>query len=283
MHAQKANYPVVFMAKRLKVSVSGYYRACAAKRSAHTQRDEVLLEHIKSIFAEHKGRYGSPRVHQVLLSRGERTSQKRVMRLMRQEGLRSRVRQTRVKTTQSDVSHRKAANVLARDFSAEAPNQKWLGDITYLPTRQGWLYLAVLLDAFSRKVIGYAMSSRIDTQLTLDALNMACQERGLPKGLIHHTDRGSQYTATVYQERLATCTVSMSRKGNCWDNAVSESFFATLKKEALPESIFQTRELARLAIFEYIHTYYNQVRMHSVLGYQAPNQFEHNYARLRAA
>lgn len=272
------DYPVRWMCRRLEVSSSGYYDWRGREPSAHALRDTQLSESIREVFGEHQARYGAPRVCRQLKEQGMLTSQKRVARLMKEQQLCAVVRKKRPKTTQTDSSHPKAANHLARDFCARTPNQKWVGDITYVPTHQGWLFLAVLLDLFSRKVIGYQMSSRIDTQLALDALKTAIEARGLPEGLVHHSDRGCQYTSASYQARLAGCTISMSRKGNCWDNAVAESFFATLEKELLMKREFQTKEEANIAIFEYIEIYYNKKRMHSSIDYHTPTAFEARHA-----
>lgn len=284
MFKEKANYALSWMAPRLGVSVSGYYRYLYSKPSVRRLDEQKLSMRIKAIFCEHKGRYGSPRITYELKKQGKSISVKRTARLMREQGLVAvSAAKRRPKTTLSNSKHPKADNVLARDFTAVCPNEKWAGDITYIRTTEGWLYLAVLLDVFSRKVIGYQMGTRVDTDLALGALQSAIEQRGLKDGLIHHTDRGSTYTAHRYQNRLDGCIISMSRKGNCWDNAISESFFATLEKELLMQNKPQNTEATIAMVFEYIQIYYNTKRMHSSIGYQTPQQCEDNfYADLAA-
>ncbi|MFP2962870.1 IS3 family transposase, partial [Myxococcus sp. 1LA] len=223
-----------------------------------------------------RGTYGSPRVHAELRAKGRRVSRKRVARLMGQQGLAARRTRRFVHTTDSRHTQPVASNVLARDFSADAPNRTWVTDITYVWTRQGWLYLAVVLDLFSRLVVGWAMGEFIDRHLVLGALDMALKRRRPPRGLLHHSDRGSQYSSEDYQRALASRGIecSMSRKGNCWDNAVAESFFSTLKMELVHDADFATRDQARAALFEYIEVFYNRQRRHSTLGYVSPVEYE---------
>jgi len=283
--AEKASYPVTWMCRHLEVSKSGYFAWLGRGPSRRAQRDEALTSKVKSIFKEHRGRYGSRRVHEELKTQGERVGRKRVERLMRASGLVAHGKRRFKKTTDSAHSFPVAPNVLARNFKAERPGQTWAGDITYIWTAEGWLYLAVLLDLFSRKVVGWAMSDRITKKLALDALRMAIAQRGAPSGLTHHSDRGSQYASNDYRKMLDAHGIvpSMSRKGDCWDNAVSESFFASLEKELLMDEFFHRRDEARRAVFEYIEAYYNRRRLHSTLGYVAPVEFERRFALRGAA
>jgi len=243
----------------------------------HAQADERLELEIAAIHAESRQRYGSPRIHAELVDRGCRTSRKQVARLMRAHGLAARRRRRFCVTTQSRHPFPIAPNVLARQFERAHPDQAWVTDITYIPTGEGWLYLAVILDLCSRFAVGWAMSARITDELTLDALGMALARRRPPQGLLHHSDRGSQYASGNYQQLLAHHGIvcSMSRRGNCWDNAVAESFFATLKVELVRDATWETRATARTELFEYIEQFYNGQRRHSALGYLSPRAFEH--------
>jgi len=236
----------------------------------------MLLSEIREIHSEHKGRYGSIRVHRELQERGRKVGRNRVARIMRQEGLIGRTPRRFRKTTDSRHHHRIAPNLLSRDFTADEPNLAWVGDITYIPTLDGWLYLAVLLDLFSRRVVGWSMSDRIDTELALSALQMACEQRRPAPGLIHHTDRDCRYASDDYQAELRDREMvpSMSGKGDCWDNAVAESFFATLEKELFGERKLKSRARTREEIANYIESYYNNVRRHSYINYVSPLEFE---------
>jgi putative transposase len=276
VHAERASYPIAFSCRVLGVSRSGYYRWAVAEPSKRAQDDVKLSAEVREIHREHKGRYGSPRVHSELRARGRRVGRKRVARLMRQEGLRGHTPRRFRKTTDSRHRHRIAPNLLARDFSADAPNQVWVGDITYVPTRDGWLYLAVLLDLFSRRAVGWSMSDRLDTELALNALQMAQKRRSVPAGLIHHTDRDCRYASDDYQAALRDTGIvpSMSGKADCWDNAVAESFFATLEKEQLSTVPLKSRRETRMEVADYIERYYNDVRRHSYLDYASPLEFE---------
>lgn len=275
---EKAHFPVTVLCEVLGVRRSSFYAWRARPASPRADADAALADTIASVHADSRGTYGSPRVHAELKARGVRVGKKRVARLMRAGGLAARRRRRFTpKTTDSNHTQPIAPNVLARDFSRPTPNQAWVGDIMYIPTGEGWLYLAVLLDLHSRRVVGWAMSERIDRHLVLGALSMAVVNRGVPTGeLVHHSDRGSQYASEDYRQALAAygCTASMSRKGNCWDNAVSESFFSTLKMELVHAADFATRQAARTAVFEYIEVFYNRQRRHSTLGYMSPLQFE---------
>jgi transposase InsO family protein len=231
---------------------------------------------VAAIHAESRGRYGSPRVHAELHQRGQRIARKRVARLMRTAGLRARVRRRFRCTTDSKHAMAIKGNLLARRFAVSTPNAGWVSDITYLWTLQGWLYLAVVLDLFSRRVVGWSLSERLERGLALDALGMALKGRQPAGAMLHHSDRGSQYASHEYQQLLAAHGIlsSMSRSGNCWDNAVAESFFATLKIELVYQTQWRTRQEARSALFEYIELFYNRQRRHSTLGYLSPSEFE---------
>jgi putative transposase len=274
--AQKAHFPVEFMCEQLEVSRSGFYAWRERPESARQQEDTQLAAEVAQAHRDSRGTYGSPRVHAELQAQGRKVSRKRVARLMGEQKLAARRRRRSVRTTDSHHRHPVAANILERDFSPGKPNCTWATDITYVWTGEGWLYLAVVLDLFSRRVVGWAMSEHIDTPLVLGALEMALQGRLPPKGLIHHSDRGSQYASGEYQRALSSRGIhcSMSRKGNCWDNAVAESFFSSLKMELVYLMDFSTRHQARSAIFEYIEVFYNRRRRHSSLGYVSPLEYE---------
>jgi putative transposase len=278
IHAERANIPVARACRVLGVSTSGYYRWVHAKPSVRAVDDEVLAAEVKEVFHKHRGRYGAPRVRCALNRRGARPSKKRVARVMRNLGLRGHTPRRFRKTTDSRHTRRIAPNLLARDFSVPEPNQVLAGDITYISTTDGWLYLAVLMDLYSRRVVGWAMSDRIDTELGLAALRMAASTRALKPGWVHHTDRDCRYGSDDYLAALEQLQArpSMSRKGDCWDNAVAESFFATLEKELLALQSLQSRSQTRRLVADYIENYYNLVRLHSYLGYVSPIEFETN-------
>jgi transposase InsO family protein len=267
---------VALMCRVLQVSRSGYYAWCKRPPAPRILKDQTLALEVAAIHAESRGRYGSPRVHAELRERGQRTGRKRVARLMRSAGLCARERRRFRCTTDSAHGMTITGNLLERRFAVAAPNSGWVTDITYLWTFEGWLYLAVILDLFSRRVVGWAVSERLDRAVALDALQMALTDRQPPQGLLHHSDRGSQYASHQYQQLLAAhgALSSMSRKGNCWDNAVAESFFASLKLELAHPSHWRTRTQARSDVFEYIELFYNRQRRHSTLGYLSPNEFE---------
>lgn len=263
----------------LGVSVSGYYAWQGRAPSQRQQEDAHLLTHIKAVYQAGRGLYGSPRVHAGLRQEGVFCSRKRVARLMRQAGLHSRRRpKRRIRTTDSRHHRPLAPNRLKQDFSAHIPNEKWVGDILGIWTEEGWLYLAALLDTYSRFIVGWAMSVYRDEALVTDALCMALLQRDIPETaeLIHHTDRGSQYTADEYLALLKAhgIQVSMSDKGNPYDNAMMESFFSTLRAELTDLERFPTRQMARTAVFEFIEVFYNRQRLHSSLGYRSPLTFE---------
>ena len=263
----------------LGVSVSGYYAWRKRPLSQQEQSDTMLLKNIQTAYQTGRGLYGSPRIHAVLRQQGLYCSRKRVARLMRQHGIHSRRRpKRRVSTTDSRHNHPVAPNLLKQDFSANAPNEKWVGDIVGIWTDEGWLYLAALLDTYSRMIVGWAMSICRDEALVTAALQMALSRRDLPQptDLIQHTDRGSQYTAAEYLARLKVhaIAVSMSGKGDPYDNAMMESFFSTLRAELTDLERFPTRQAARTAVFEFIEVFYNRQRLHSSLGYVSPVTFE---------
>jgi putative transposase len=276
-----AEYPVKTMCRVLEVSRAGYYVWKGRAGVARQSRGELKLRvHVRAVFRKSRGTYGSPRVHRDLRDEGVRVSRKRVERVMREEGLCARPRRRfRGVTTDSAHSHRIAENLLEREFSVEARaevDQVWVGDITYLPTRAGWLYLAVVLDLKSRRVVGHALGTTMETDLPLRALQQALWRRRPGPGLIHHSDRGVQYASDAYREVLDRHEIqaSMSRKGNCWDNAVAESFFATLEWELVERSDWQTHGDVERAVAEYIDRWYNTQRRHSSLGYLSPAAYE---------
>jgi transposase InsO family protein len=277
MSAHETEFPVRQMCRVLEVSTSGYYAWRKRVPGMRATANAELVEQIRDIHQASRRTYGSPRVHAVLRRCGLVCNHKRVARLMRREGIVGRSpRRKYPRTTQSEPGSLAAPNLLDQKFTAERPNQKWVGDITYVDTAEGWLYLASVLDLFSRKVVGWSMDNHLYASLVEDALHMAVTRRNPAPGLLHHSDQGSQYTSTAYRLRLAKleCEVSMSRTGNCYDNAVMESFFSTLKSECLTGQ-FQTRAQARTAIFEFIEIWYNRHRLHSSLGYLSPEEFEH--------
>ena len=260
----------------LKVSPSGFYAWLGRPESKQAKTRGRLTVLIEAIHQESRKTYGSPRVHAELKSRGETCCLNTVARYMRENDIAAKTKRKFKQTTDSKHKLPIAENLLNRQFTQSEPNRAWVSDITYVPTREGWLYLATVQDLFSRKIVGWAMSHRIDRQLVMDALRMAVSNRHPPPGLLHHSDRGSQYASGDYQELLKEygMTCSMSRKGNCWDNAVMESFYRSIKTELIYHEAFLAREDARRAIFEYIEVFYNRVRRHSTLGYLSPLQYE---------
>jgi putative transposase len=273
---EKASFPVAVLCMVLGVSRSGFYAWTERVPSARSLEDAKLRVHISAIYERSRGTYGAPRIHAELRTSGFHVGRKRVARLMGELGLQSRRKRRFKATTDSRHALPVAENVLDRKFEVDAPNVAWVTDITYVWTSEGWLYLAAILDLFSRRVVGFAMSERIDRALVLDALSGAIGRRLPNAGLVHHSDRGSQYASNDYQAALRDVGVvcSMSRKGNCWDNAVAESFFATLKTELVYLRRFATRAEAREAIFDFIELFYNRERRHSSLGYATPLEYE---------
>jgi len=278
IEAEKAQFPVRLMCRVLGVSRSGFYASRGRRPSERAREDEGLLVKIKASHQESRGTYGSPRVHSDLRDEGTRVGRKRVERLMREEGIEGCFPRRFRATTDSEHGHPVAPNLLDRRFgSAEHPNQIWATDITYVWTWEGWIYLAVVLDLFSRRVVGWRAADHMRTDLVLEALDMALGQRSLAGGaLLHHSDRGSQYASEFYQRALADhgISCSMSRTGDCWDNAVVESFFGTLKCELIHRRSWPTRRAAIDAIAEYIELFYNARRKHSALGFASPVAFE---------
>ena len=268
------------LCRMLEVSRSGFYawkQRQGRELSARARRKQELAEKIRAVHQESRQTYGSPRVYQELKAQGESVCENTVARLMKENGIRSIVRKRfRMRTTDSDHAHPVAANLLERRFEQDLPNQVWAADITYVPTHEGWLYLAAVIDLCSRKIVGWAMADHLRAELCGQALEMALKRRRPREGLIHHSDRGVQYACGDYRDLLEEhgITCSMSGSGDCYDNAVMESFFKTLKAELVYQQEYQTREHARRSIFEYIEIFYNRKRRHSSLGYVSPAEFE---------
>ena len=282
-------FSVTMMCRVLGVSRAGFYAAQVREPSERWRTRQRLLLEIRSIHKESKRRYGSPRVHDELRARDVRCSENHVALLMREDGLRAKKRRSFRITTNSDHAHEPAENVLDREFAVDEQEQVdrvWVSDITYIPTREGWLYLAIILDLASRMVVGWSLTRTLDRSLSLSALRMALGHRRPAQGLLHHSDRGLQYACHDYRRLLDEYGIvaSMSRKGNCWDNAVAESFFATLEWELIEDADWHTREEARRAISEYIEIWYNRKRRHSSLGGKPPAEYEQQLALMvRAA
>lgn len=277
-----SSYAVERQCAALGVSVSGYYAWRKRSTSHHQAQDAQLLEQIRQVYQESRRLYGSPRVHAALKRVGIACSRKRIARLMRQAGLHSlRQRRHPIRVPgPASHAHDTTPNLLNRQFYADRPNQKWTADITYIPTGEGWLYLAAILDLFSRRLVGWAMKPRCDSALVTLALHMALAQRHPQTDLLHHSDRGSQYTSTDYTALLAQqgIRLSLSRTGNCYDNAVMESFFRTVKAECVSLTHFPSRQHARQTLFEFLEVYYNRQRLHSTLGYLTPVEFEAAYS-----
>jgi putative transposase len=272
----KNTWPIRLLCETLGVSFQGFYAWRSRPRSAQQQRRDQLLVEIRAVHGEFKQRYGSPRIHAELRARGLACSENTVASLMRDNVIRAKTARKFRNTTDSNHPLPVADNLLDRQFAAQQPNQRWLGDITYIPTREGWLYLAAVEDLYSRMVVGWSMAENMESRLVVDALQMAVARRLPRAGLLAHSDRGSQYASEHYQFLLGKHGIecSMSGVGQCWDNAPMESFFATLKKELVHHEDYQTRADARLSIFEYIEAFYNPKRRHSSLGYLSPAEYE---------
>jgi putative transposase len=273
----KDRWPVRLLCQTLEVSPAGYYAWRRRPPSAREQRRDALVVEVRAIHALVKARYGSPRIHAELVARGQDCCVNTVAKLMRDNDIAAKTaRKFRRTTTDSDHDLPVADNLLGRQFDPAAANEVWLADITYLPTREGWLYLAAVEDLYSRRVVGWAMAEHMESRLVVDALEMAIKRRLPGEELLAHSDRGSQYASEHYQRLLVKhgITCSMSRKGDCWDNAPMESFFASLKKELVHDADFATRAEARAALFEYIEVFYNGQRRHSSLGYVSPAEYE---------
>ena len=269
-------YPIRLMCRTLTVSPAGYYAWRDRPESRRSRQNRTLRSAIRELHHESRETYGSPRIWNALRKQGHGVGEHRVARLMRGAGIRANTVKKWRTTTQSSHRLPVAENTLNRQFTVEAPNRVWAGDITYVWTTEGWLYLAVILDLYSRLVIGWAMGQRLTGELAEQALLMALANRQPRAGLVHHSDRGSQYAATRYQQMLTMhgLTPSTSRRGNCWDNACVESFFGTLKRELVYHRHYATRNEATQDIFEYIEVFYNRKRRHSALGYDSPAEYE---------
>jgi putative transposase len=269
-------FPVAALCRVLCVSRSGFYDFLAEPEAARDRRDAALTAKTRAVFAEHKGRYGSPRVCRELRAGGEVVNEKKVAKIMQKNGLVARKKKRFRATTDSKHDDPIAPNLLARDFTTNRPNEAWVTDVTAIWTLTGWLFLAAIIDLFSRRVVGWATSSNNDRALALDALRAGLIARRPPPGLVHHSDRGSPYASEDYRRALerAGAVASMSRKGDCWDNAVAESFFATLKTEALGDVVPVDHDAATCSLGEYIDGYYNTKRRHSYVDYESPVEFE---------
>ena len=274
-----SRFPVSLMCRCLRVSKAGFYAWQHRPLSARAKTNERLLVRIRGAHKHSRKTYGSPRIHATLKAEGVDAGRHRIARLMRAHGIRAKTRRKFKATTQSDHDRPVAENLLSRDFSVNRPDVAWVGDITFVWTKEGWLYLAVLLDLFSRKVVGWALSERIDRRLVVQALDRAIRARKPPAGLLVHSDRGSQYCAHDYRRLLKAhgLIASMSKKGDCYDNAAMESWNHSLKVEAIHGERFSTRQDAKKQVFEYIEIYYNRKRLHSSLGYLSPEAFEQRH------
>jgi putative transposase len=287
--AEEAHHPVALSCRVLGVARAGYYAWRGRPPSARARTDAELTAVIHRLHRESRGVYGAPRIHAELRAAGRRHGRKRVARLMRAADLRGcHRRRRRPRTTVADPAATPAPNLVQRHFDPLAPDRLWVADITYVPTEEGWLYLAAVLDAFSRRVVGWALADHLRTELVLDALELALVRRRPAAGLVHHSDRGCQYTSVAFGRRLAAAGLipSMSRTGDCFDNAMAESFFATLKRELVdrPERApWPTRTAARLALVDFIEGFYNRRRRHSALGYLSPAAYEAAHQALTAA
>lgn len=276
MEKHRANYPVTLLSEVLRVSRSGYYDWRGRPESHRSKCNRRLLGHIRRIHTQFRECLGSDKAWHQLRREGIGCGRHRVARLRREHNIYAKRRRRFVLTTRSKHRHWVSPNHLNQQFTTYRPNKAWVGDVTFIATRSGWLYLAVLLDLYSRKIVGWSMSNRNNGQLVLEALRMAIQHRVPPQGLIHHTDRGATYAMQAYREELTHHGMisSMSRTGNCYDNAVAESFFSNLKHELIYGTNFRTRDQARSAIFNYIEIFYNRQRIHQTLNYQTPVEFE---------
>jgi transposase InsO family protein len=283
--AQLGKFPMKLMCRVLEVSRSGYYAWRTRPKSERSKENQRLLERIKEVHKKSKKTYGSPRVHAKLVGEGESCGRGRVERLMSANGIRAKQTRKFVATTDSKHDLPVSPNILDRKFAVGEPDKAWASDITYIPTDEGWLYLAGVLDVGTKAAVGWSMSESLERTIVIDALKMAYRRRKPRKGLIHHSDRGSQYASDDYRNLLKEygMRMSMSRKGNCWDNAVMESFFGTLKKELVHHKRYRTRDEARRDIFEFIEVFYNRERLHSSLGYMSPADYEKQIAAKQAA
>lgn len=285
VHAEKAFFPVSALCRLLGVSRQAYYASLKRAESPRLRQEHQLREQLRALHTQSRGTYGSPRLHAALRQAGHRVGKRRVERALRSMGLQGRQPRRWLLTTKPDRRHPVCANGLNRDFTATAPNTRWVTDISYIWTNEGWCYVAVILDLYSRAVVGWALDTSLTTRLPLDALAMAVKRRRPAAGLLHHSDRGCQYTSKEYRRELERLGVvaSMSRRGNCWDNAVAESFFATLKNELVYTRSWRSRVEVRAALFDYIEVFYNRQRLHSAIGYRTPASIDSDYNRPLAA
>ena len=276
IHSLRENYPISMLCELLEVSASGYHEWRGRPASPRQVANERLVSEIRVLHAQSFSSYGSPRIYETFKRQGRRIGRERIRRLMQQHQIVGRHRKKRCRTTDSNHALPVAANLLAQNFNCEKPNTVWLADISYLPTDEGFLYFAAMKDLCTRKIVGWAMSKTIDAQLAVDALDMAIARQRFCAGLIVHSDRGSQYASFAFRTRLDQHQMqqSMSRRGNCYDNAPMESFFSSLKGEYLEHQHFASHAEARAAVFSYVETFYNRVRLHSSIGYRPPNEFE---------
>lgn len=284
IRAEEANFPIAFMCRQLKLSTSGYYAWKKRPVSKRKQEDSVLVEKIRDSHRSSRGAYGSPRVHDDLKERGEPVGRHRIARLMKENGITARPTKRFCKTTDSNHNMPVAPNLLERNFKADKPNAIWVGDITYIWTDNGWAYLAVIVDLFSRRIVGWSIDSNMRSELVVKALTMAKGQRDIRSGLIFHSDRGSQYASQDYQRALAASGIipSMSRKGDCLDNAVAESVFATIKRELVCKCHWSNLGAARVAVHDYIEVFYNRRRKHSTNGYISPVEYERRFTNKAA-
>ncbi len=284
IRAEKANFPIAFMCRQLGLSSSGYYAWEKRPESKRKQEDAMLVEKIRDSHRSGRGEYGSPRIYDDLKEQGESVGRHRIARLMRENGITARPLKRFRKTTDSNHDLPVAPNLLERNFETDKPDAVWVADITYIWTARGWTYLAVIVDLFSRRVVGWSIDDNMRTELVLKALEMAKGQRDILPGLIFHSDRGSQYASMEYQKALSKAGInpSMSRKGNCWDNAVAESFFATIKRELVRKCYWLNLKAARMAIHEYIEVFYNRKRRHSTNGNISPVEYERRFTNQAA-
>ena len=285
IHEQRHEFGVAWMCRRLGASRSGYYAWTTREPCRRVRDDQRLSVKIAAAFRENRCVYGSPRILEELREDGERVSRKRVARLMKQQGLCARIPRRFRKTTDSSHGRPAAPDLVRREFRPNRPDELWAADISYIRTWEGWLYVAVVIDLFSRRVIGWATATHMRTDLALAALQMAVRDRQPPRGIVHHSDRGSQYSSREYRRFLKRHGIecSMSRKGDCWDNAVVESFFGTLKTEVIYRVVLPTRTHARWAIIDFIENFYNSRRRHSTLGNISPMRYEQNFLQQHMA
>lgn len=280
MKDRSREFPIEKMAEVFEVSINGYYSYIKRKPSLREKENTHLMDLIAKIYREGRSMYGSPRVHGKLNNLGISCSRKRVAKLMKQQGLAAKMRKSWKRTTK-EGKREAAKNLVCQEFRVSRPNHTWVSDITYIKTKEGWLYLTVIIDLFSRKVVGMSMGEKLETSLIERALNQALYHRAPLEGLIHYSDRGCQYTSEEFSKMAKRngILLSMSETGNCYDNAVAESFFHTLKTEHVYQNRFNTREEAKRDLFEYIEVFYNRQRVHSFLGYLSPEEFEKNWSK----